>query len=98
MASNNRTRQPVNPTREITRAAPGAGKAPTPQKTKKERLETLLKRKDGVSSALIQKELGWLPHTVRAAISGVRKGGETVECTPGKSGPVYRIIKEAAVQ
>ena len=98
MATKSKTRQTAKSAREIDLAAPGVGKTPAPQKTKKERLEALLKRKGGVSIALIQKELGWLPHTVRAAISGVRKGGVPVECTPGKSGPVYRIVKESAAQ
>ena len=74
------------------------GKAQKPQESKKKRLQVLLRRKRGVSIAVLQKELGWQPHTVRAAISGVRKAGEPVECTSGKTGSVYRIVKPAAAQ
>ena len=68
------------------------------QKTKKARLVALLRRKGGASLASLQNELGWQPHTVGAAISGVRKAGETVECAKGKSGPVYRIVKSEVAQ
>ena len=67
-------------------------------KTKKARLMALLRRKGGASLASLQNELGWQPHTVRAAISGVRKAGETVECAKGKSGPIYSIVKSGASQ
>jgi len=73
-------------------------KARKPQESKKKRLQVLLRRKRGVSIAVLQKELGWQPHTVRAAISRVRKAGEPVECTSGKTGSVYRIVKEAVAR
>lgn len=66
--------------------------------TKKAILCTLLRKKGGARIATLQKELGWQPHTVRAAISGVCKTGESVECLPGKAGPTYRIVKEAVIQ
>ena len=76
-------------------------RAATAQKeneTKKDRLCRLLRRTRGVSMSTLQKELGWQPHTVRAAISGVRKTGEIVECRPGKAGPTYKIVEEATAQ
>ena len=66
--------------------------------TKKQRLQTLLRRKGGASLGALQKEFGWQPHTVRAAISGVRKAGNTVVCVTGKSGSVYRIVSARAGQ
>ncbi|SPF76013.1 hypothetical protein ALP8811_01009 [Aliiroseovarius pelagivivens] len=74
---------------------PLSHKNSTKRTTKKVRLLALLKRKGGVSVAVLQKEFGWQPHTVRAAISGVREAGMTVECTPGKAGSVYRVVKPA---
>lgn len=67
-----------------------------PRKTKRDRLCALLCRKGGVSIGVLQKELDWQPHTVRAAISGLRKAGEIVEFSPGKTGATYRIVKETA--
>ncbi len=61
---------------QTTKNAAGLSKA---KKTKKDRLCTLMRRKSGASIATLQRELGWQQHTVRAAISGVRKTGETVK-------------------
>jgi hypothetical protein len=80
---------------QTTKNAAGLSKA---KKTKKDRLCTLLRRKSGASIATLQRELGWQQHTVRAAISGVRKTGETVECLPGKAGPTYRIVNAAIAE
>lgn len=75
-----------------------AVRAQKERKTKKARLCLLLRRKGGAGLTTLQKELGWQPHTVRAAISGVRKTGAIVKCMPGKTGPTYRIVKDAAGQ
>ena len=39
-----------------------------------------------------KKDLGWQPHTVRAAISGLRKGGAEVTSTGDGKVPAYRIV------
>jgi len=79
-------------------AARSAEIAQRQTKTRKQRLQELLRRKNGVSLNALQKEFGWQPHTVRAAISGVRKAGSVVICQAGKSGSVYRIVEEQAGQ
>jgi DNA-binding MarR family transcriptional regulator len=38
----------------------------------------MLERSEGASVAEIGLRLGWLPHTVRAAITGLRKAGREV--------------------
>ena len=43
--------------------------------TRKAQLIALLSRKGGVRISAISERLGWQPHTVRAAISGLRKQG-----------------------
>ncbi|MEM6408881.1 MAG: DUF3489 domain-containing protein, partial [Pseudomonadota bacterium] len=43
--------------------------------TRRDQLIRLLGRKSGASIAQIQKAFGWQPHTVRAAISTLRKSG-----------------------
>jgi predicted ArsR family transcriptional regulator len=70
--------------------------APEPT-TKKEQLIALLREKEGLDVGQLGAALGWLPHTVRAAVVGLRKTGLKIECTPsdtGKGGR-YRIIAEA---
>jgi DNA-binding transcriptional regulator PaaX len=42
------------------------------------------------------QEFGWQPHTVRAAISGLRKAGLKVEREAGDTSPVYRIATSKA--
>ncbi len=46
---------------------------PMAGKSKKARLEGLLSRPRGATMGQLQKALGWQPHTVRAAISRLRK-------------------------
>jgi len=49
-----------------------------PASTKRAKLITMLERPDGASVAEIGQRLGWLPHTVRAAITGLRRAGRAV--------------------
>lgn len=62
--------------------------------TKKARLIRMLSRKGGVEIAAISKNLGWLPHTTRAALTGLRKAGfELTYDKPGGGQPRrYRIV------
>lgn len=66
-----------------------------PKLSKKARLEMMLSRPRGATQNQLEKALGWQSHSVRAAISVLRKGG--VEVTLDRSGrtPTYRI--DAAV-
>lgn len=61
-------------------------------KTKSADLQKLLSRRTGATVAQIQKQLGWQPHTVRAAISRLRSTGVSVELD--RSGRVarYRFV------
>ena len=49
-----------------------------PASTKRAKLIAMLERPEGVSIAEIGQRLGWLPHTVRAAITGLRQAGRAV--------------------
>jgi predicted ArsR family transcriptional regulator len=53
-------------------------------KTKKTQLIQMLSRKAGADVAAISEKFGWLPHTTRAALTGLRKSG--YELTPEKPG------------
>lgn len=53
---------------------------PGPQpKNKKDAVIALLRRVGGASLSEITDESGWLPHTARAALTGLRKAGYTIE-------------------
>ena len=61
--------------------------------TKQELLVEMLGKKPGANIATIVKATGWLPHTSRAMISGLRKAGHKVETAEGTDGKtVYRIV------
>jgi len=44
-------------------------------RTKKARLIQMLSRKAGADVATISEQFGWLPHSTRAALTGLRKSG-----------------------
>ncbi len=64
--------------------------------TKTEAILKLLHRPNGASIAQLQKATGWKPHSVRAALTGLRKKGH--EVTRGKDAKgvtVYAVAKES---
>ncbi|MDP3740411.1 MAG: DUF3489 domain-containing protein [Hyphomonadaceae bacterium] len=68
----------------------------SPPRSKKEKLVALLRRKEGQALTGLTAALGWLPHTVRAAIAGQRKNGFNVERFTANNGRSrYRIHSEA---
>ncbi|MFZ1726746.1 MAG: DUF3489 domain-containing protein [Albidovulum sp.] len=69
--------------------------ASTPM-TKRDRLQARLEQADGASLKQLLQEFGWQPHTVRAAISGLRKAGFSVHREVGEAGAVYRIVSSKA--
>ena len=66
--------------------------------TKRAVLIGMLERPEGASVAEIGQRLGWLPHTVRAAITGLRHAGREVTRSKDATGQsVYRLaLVEAA--
>jgi hypothetical protein len=55
----------------------------------------MLERAQGASVAEIGQRLGWLPHTVRAAITGLRHAGRDVtRSKDASSQTVYRLAVE----
>jgi len=62
--------------------------------TKKDQLIRMLDRKGGADIATISEKLGWLPHTTRAALTGLRKAGYDIasERIAGARASRYRII------
>jgi hypothetical protein len=60
--------------------------------TKRAMLIGMLERAQGASVAEIGQRLGWLPHTVRAAITRLRHAGREVTRSKNESGQtVYRL-------
>ncbi len=86
---------------ETTRAAeprprkPRASTRPAERpRSKKDQLIDLLRAKGGADVKALSDTLGWQPHTVRAALTGLRKAGIAIEKMPARDGELsrYRII------
>jgi hypothetical protein len=61
--------------------------------TKRAQLIGLLERPEGATVAEIGQRLGWLPHTVRVAITGLRKAGrEVTRSKDADDRSVYRLV------
>jgi biotin operon repressor len=63
------------------------------QGTKRALLIDLLKRKKGTTIEAIVETLGWLPHTVRAALTRLRQQGFQIERVRKDGVSRYRIVE-----
>lgn len=72
--------------------------AKIPAKTKKDQLIGLLSKPSGARVSVLVERLGWQPHTVRAALSGLRKQGfEIATSKAAKTGEaLYTITGQPA--
>ena len=65
------------------------------KQTKTDTVRTMLTQSKGTSLEAICKATGWQPHSARAALSGLRKAGYTIEREMPKGSKtgasVYRI-------
>ncbi|MDX3911591.1 MAG: DUF3489 domain-containing protein [Sphingobium sp.] len=63
----------------MTRAKDPAGPAtPVEKATKQVQLLTLIQRQNGATAPEIIEATGWLPHTIRAAVTALRKRGHDI--------------------
>ncbi len=83
----------TNPPNPRPKAAVTAVEQPM---TKRDRLRARLEQTDGASLVELATEFGWQPHTVRAAISGLRKAGLEVQRETVDTSSVYRILAAKA--
>ena len=65
--------------------------------TKSATILKLLRRPKGTSIAQLQKATDWQAHSIRAALTGLRKKGHEIERSgkDGKGATVYRMAKGA---
>lgn len=66
--------------------------APT---SKREAVLTLLRAGEGATMAELIAATGWLPHTTRAALTGLRKQGHVIERGKRDDATCYRIVGAA---
>lgn len=66
-------------------------------KSKQDQLVVLLSKPNGARVSVISERLGWQAHTVRAAISGLRKRGHEIVTTKSqKTGEIVYAIHTGA--
>ena len=65
--------------------------SPAPRVTKASIVVALLERSDGATLAEMIAATGWLPHTTRAALTGLRKKGHAVERSKRGNDSCYAI-------
>lgn len=86
------TPAPVLPVVSDGDAPPAATSLTAPRSgTKLAGVIALLGREQGAGVPEVMAATGWLPHTTRAALTGLRKRGYALTRTAGTDGPVYRI-------
>lgn len=69
---------------------------PSPAPTKRDQLIVLLKNEGGATLDEMTALTGWLPHTVRASMTGLRKSGLVVVREKVDNVSRYRIAGDAA--
>jgi hypothetical protein len=67
-----------------------SSKKPAAQ-TKIGKVIALLKREEGATLDEMVKATAWQPHTTRAALTGLKKKGFTIERSQRDGGSVYRV-------
>ena len=93
-ACRGKSRRPGSQTKARCVSATGQRAKTTPRAgSKLARVIDLLQRSDGATIASLTEATGWLPHTSRAALTGLRKRGYAVvrERIEGRNS-VYRIV------
>lgn len=70
-----------------------ASAPPSPSKTSA--VIKLLQRDTGATTAELIAATGWLPHTMRAALTGLRKKGHAIDRTKRDGATCYRITAVA---
>lgn len=76
-----------------TNSAPDAA---APKQSKKDQLIELLRRSSGASLEEMTGATGWLPHTARAMLTGLRKTGYGLDKQKVDGTTRYSIVSEPA--
>ena len=72
--------------------SPAPPAAAAPRETKSSQVIALLSRPDGATLPELIEATSWLPHTTRAALTGLRKKGHTIERSKRGDATCYRIV------
>ena len=73
--------------------SPSAAEAPARAPSKIASVIALLEREQGATLAEMVEATGWLPHTTRAALTGLKKKGHTLTKEKRDDVTCYRVVK-----
>ena len=76
--------------------APEHSNAVLPKPNKTAKVLALLKRDEGATLDELVNATGWLPHTTRAALTGIKKKGHKVERTKVDGVSRYAVVEPGA--
>ncbi|MFC4294649.1 DUF3489 domain-containing protein [Novosphingobium tardum] len=94
MAKYNRMARPASPVGDTPAVAASAAPATVPKPTSKQSLVIeLLRRSEGATLAELVEATGWLPHTTRAALTGLKKKGHVLAKDKRGDATCYRIVE-----
>lgn len=79
------------PETPFTTESSASEKAP-PKASKIETVRTLLRRDEGATLAELVAATGWLPHTTRASLTGLKKKGSTLAKSKRNGVTCYHIV------
>jgi hypothetical protein len=85
-------REPSADNQQTSFPAPAAPVAPAAP-SKISEVIALLHCKEGATLAELVAATGWLPHTTRAALTGLRKKGHNIEKAKRGDATCYRIVE-----
>jgi hypothetical protein len=85
----------ISDERDEETSAPST-EAPSPaRQSKSEQVKSLLTRPNGVTLPELMEVTGWLPHSTRAALTGLRKKGLSIERFSRDGTTCYRSVSAA---
>lgn len=82
----------VSPKGSAGSEAPASAQARSKQLSKQDQLAALLIRDEGATIAQMMDATGWLPHTLRAALTGLKKKGFAVDSDKVGGIRTYRAV------
>lgn len=80
------------PTGKLTGKTSSQGARSDKPTSKRDQLAALLVRDEGATLAQMQEATGWLPHTVRAALTGLKKLGYGIDSDKAEGLRTYRAV------
>lgn len=96
MARRQRTQAVSAPENAAAQASPAQEKASASaakEPNKSEKVLALLKRREGAILDELMEVTGWLPHTTRAALTGLKKKGHRIERTKVEGVSRYALVE-----